>query len=480
MDPSTPSLEDEALARIGTTLRGKWRLDALLGVGGMAAVYAATHRNGMRGAVKMLHKTQSQDPETCSRFLREGYIANRVDHAGAVRVLDDDVTEDGVAFLVMELLEGSALHERAGDAGGRLPVDLVLLVADQLLDVLAAAHDKGVVHRDVKPENIFLTVDGRVKVLDFGIARITESTDLMPTTTMAGSPMGTPAFMAPEQARGRWDLVGPQSDLWAVGATMFTLLSSQFVHEEETVQELLAAVFTKPARSLAVAAPGEAERVVEIVDRALSLKSADRWDDARAMQCAVRGAYRAITGEDMPAPPVATTVYKSEPPPRIRVSLPRHHAPLHVAGTISSAATELPMSLAPKRTRRIAALAAAAVAAAGFAAVTMFSGAAVRAAGAPVFAAATHVVAQGHLAALNAASREPEAIAPAAVSEPVTKKISKPVAFVASALASPASSAPSTSAASAIALTANSGEASASTKGKRAPTTLKTLFDRRH
>ena len=139
------------------------------------------------------------------------------------------------------------------------------------------------------------------------------------------------------------------------------------------------------------------------------------------------------------------------------------------------------MSHAPKRTRRIAALAAAAVAAAGFAAVTMFSGVPVRAAGAPVFAAATHVVAQGHVAAVNAASQEPDATASEGTPEPVAKKIAKPVAFVASSTyASPATTAPSTSAASAIALTANSGDASASTKGKRAPTTLKTLFDRRH
>src|SRR5262245_39656568 len=95
-----------AQTRVGQMLRGKWRLDALLGVGGMAAVYAATHRNRKRGAVKLLHREISLNPDACARFLREGYVANNVDHPGVVSVLDDDVCEDGSAFIVMELLVG--------------------------------------------------------------------------------------------------------------------------------------------------------------------------------------------------------------------------------------------------------------------------------------------------------------------------------------------------------------------------------------
>src|SRR6185503_20213312 len=106
-----PSLQDDiptqrARGRIGRVLRDKWRIDALLGIGGMAAVYAGTHRNGKRGAIKLLHLELSLDAEARSRFLHEGYVANRVDHPGAVSVLDDDVDEDGAVFLVMELLEG--------------------------------------------------------------------------------------------------------------------------------------------------------------------------------------------------------------------------------------------------------------------------------------------------------------------------------------------------------------------------------------
>jgi len=286
-----------AAVRVGRTVRDKWHLDALIDVGGMAAVYAATHRNGMRGAVKILHKHRSLDVDVGARFRREGYIANRVAHPNVVRVLDDDVDDDGSTFLVMELLEGATLRERAGAHGGKLPPDEVLLAADQLLDVLAVAHEEAIIHRDVKPENVFVTTTGQVKLLDFGIARLFEPGARGHAETVAGLPMGSPAFMSPEQARGRWDLVDVQSDVWSVGATMFTLLCGHDVHVADTVPELLAAIFTKPAASLATAVPGSHPAVVEVVDRALQLRLADRWPDARTMQVAVRRAYLEMYGE---------------------------------------------------------------------------------------------------------------------------------------------------------------------------------------
>jgi serine/threonine protein kinase len=296
-------LQLEAESRVGTTLLDKWHLDALIGIGGMAAVFAATHRNGLRGAVKLLSPPYSHDANTRARFLREGYIANRVDHPGAVRVLDDDTTSDGRAFLVMELLEGHALHLLAEAAGGYLNTARVLYVADQVLDVLAAAHDKGIVHRDIKPENLFLTFEGHVKVLDFGIARMDDERAPAPRTTQSGAQMGTPAFMAPEQARGRWDLVGPQSDIWSLGATMFTLLAGEVVHDEETVAEIVSAAFTKPARSIATTMSGVPKAIADLVDHALALEPAARWSGAREMQAAVRDAYRGIFGEALPLAP---------------------------------------------------------------------------------------------------------------------------------------------------------------------------------
>ncbi|MCE7888586.1 MAG: serine/threonine protein kinase [Sorangiineae bacterium PRO1] len=282
-----------ARQRTGTVLHGKWHLDTLLGVGGMAAVYAATHRNGTRAAVKVLHPELGGYGHVRSRFLKEGYVANKVDHPGVVRVLDDDTADDGSLYLVMDLLEGESLETRRLRKGGSLVVDEVLSVADQVLDVLAAAHAKGIVHRDIKPENVFLTRQGVVKVLDFGIARLRELSTAS-NATQAGTTMGTPAFMAPEHARGRWEEVDVESDLWSVGATMFTLATGKLVHEASTPNEQLVAAVTQAARPMREVAPETPLPLAEVIDKALMFRKSDRWPTAAAMQDAVRTAYDRI------------------------------------------------------------------------------------------------------------------------------------------------------------------------------------------
>src|SRR5579863_2894698 len=129
LDPAV----SRAKGRLGQMLHNKWRLDVLLGVGGMAAVYAATHRNGSRVAVKILHPGMSTNAFVRERFMWEGYAANAVGHEGAVKVIDDDEAEDGSLYLVTELLDGETLEERRMRSGGRLSQQEVLLVADQVL-----------------------------------------------------------------------------------------------------------------------------------------------------------------------------------------------------------------------------------------------------------------------------------------------------------------------------------------------------------
>jgi serine/threonine protein kinase len=323
-DASNPVIT-RAEARLGQMLRGKWRLDRLLGVGGMAAVYVGVHRNGMRGAVKMMHVETGLNEDSRARFLREGYAANRVDHPGAVRVLDDDVAEDGSAFLVMDLLEGETLEARAAARPDfRLEMNEVLGFADELLDVLAAAHDKGIVHRDIKPENLFLTRRGELKVLDFGIARMREGADSARMTT-TGAALGTPAFMPPEQALGNWDQVDARTDLWAAGATMFTLLTGRYVHDADTIQKMMLAAMTLPAPRLGLVRPDLPPELGQIIDGALAFDQAQRWPDARAMQHAVR-ALRARQGEGpMRAPPASL--------PEIAPKASSPHLPLFVATT---------------------------------------------------------------------------------------------------------------------------------------------------
>src|SRR5580704_13573042 len=132
--------------RVGTVLRGKYRLDRVIGAGGMAVVYKATHRNHAEFAVKMLHPELSIREDIRSRFLREGYTANAVKHSGAVLVVDDDVAEDGAAFLVMELLDGISCEDLVERPGEKVSPDEASAILIQFLDVLAAAHANGIVH----------------------------------------------------------------------------------------------------------------------------------------------------------------------------------------------------------------------------------------------------------------------------------------------------------------------------------------------
>jgi serine/threonine protein kinase len=340
--PGRDPISERALARLGSLLNDKWTLDSLLGVGGMAAVYAATHRNGKRVAVKMLHPELSHNEEVRKRFLQEGYAANTVQHEGAVSVLDDDVAPDGCAFLVMELLEGRTLEEHWQQMGCRLPVPEVLALTDQLLDVLAEAHAKSVVHRDIKPENLFLTRAGALKVLDFGIARVLEVERGRPSSTRVGMVMGTPAFMAPEQARGRWHEVDGRTDLWAVGATMFTLLTGRTVHEAPSEQEQIISSATRRAPHLADRDPTVPATVSAIVDRALSFDQVERWADARSMQDAVRVARGAFGGQ--PIPPFASEWRRAPENARTRVTSPGGGDPASSGARRTAAATAIDMT----------------------------------------------------------------------------------------------------------------------------------------
>jgi len=294
MTPEHHDIERRAKGRLGTTLLAKYRLDRLLGVGGMASVYAATHRNNQnRVAIKMLHGELSVNADIRARFLREGYLANRVGHPGAVRVLDDDMAEDGSVFIVMDLLDGETLGRRVERSGGKLgPVDAAA-IAWEICDVLASAHGKGIVHRDIKPDNVFITRRGEVKVLDFGIARLRDTGGS--SSTQTGQMVGTPAFMATEQALGSSEEVGPATDVWAVGATMFTLITGRFVHEARTNSELLVFAATRRAPPIAEVAGDVPAVLAAVVDRALAFSASDRFADAAAMRTALGEALAAVS-----------------------------------------------------------------------------------------------------------------------------------------------------------------------------------------
>jgi serine/threonine-protein kinase len=256
-----------ALHRVGRIWASRWRLDAVLGMGASAAVYSATHRNGDRVAIKVLHPEYAFHEELRCRLNREAHVANLVSHPGASRVLEHDMTENGEIFVVMELVEGETLasymKRHRGGVDSRLALRITLLV----LDVLAAAHEKGIAHRDIKLENVMITRRGEVKVLDFGIARMQDG------------------FLTPERGQGKLDEIDAQSDVWSVGAILFQLLTGIPPRLPRGTPSEGAAL--EPAPRLEASFELASPELIEFVDRALAFDKKDRWRSAGQMRDAL-------------------------------------------------------------------------------------------------------------------------------------------------------------------------------------------------
>jgi serine/threonine-protein kinase len=270
-------------ARIGKVLREKWTLEKLVGVGGMAAVYVARHKIGRLDAIKILHPEFARSEQVRARFEQEAHVLNRFKHPGAVEVRDLETTEDGAPFIVMELLEGKSLATFIREKPPT-PED-ALRVADEVLDVLAAAHAQGIIHRDIKPDNLFVLPNGSIKVLDFGIAQLRAGEKDLKTKT--GTTLGTVAYMPPEQLKGID--IDSRCDIYGVGATMYRMLTGKTPHDANSDVELMMKVLTDPAPRIASVVPVRAD-IARIVDRALAFDRDARYPDARAMQADVREA----------------------------------------------------------------------------------------------------------------------------------------------------------------------------------------------
>jgi tRNA A-37 threonylcarbamoyl transferase component Bud32 len=276
---------EQVAARLGEVLEGRWTLDALVGLGGSAAVYAA--RDGdERVAVKVLHPELSRSQTATDRFRREAEALRSAKHEAVPRVRGEGVTADGCAFLVMELLEGESVDARRRRFGGKLPPAEVVQVAMVVLDVLAAVHARGILHRDIKPRNVLWLDDGTVRLIDFGIAKVVRE-GAGDTPTRTGTLPGSLAFMSPEHALGVPSELDARTDLWSLGATMFVLLSGRPVHESQTDVEALARAASQEARSLGVVVSGLPPPLVSLVDRALAFDRRERFPSAAAMRDAL-------------------------------------------------------------------------------------------------------------------------------------------------------------------------------------------------
>src|SRR5271170_3786490 len=225
---------------IGETI-GSYRITAKLGAGGMGEVYRARDTKLDRDvAIKVLPAALAQDPERLARFEREAKVLAALNHPNIAQIYG---IEDRA--LIMELVEGQTLR-------GQLALDTAVNYAHQIADALEAAHEKNIIHRDLKPANIMITPAGVVKVLDFGLAAVAQSSDpsnpansptLTISPTRAGMILGTAGYMSPEQARGK--AVDKRADIWAFGVVLFEMLTGKRLFEGETVSDTLAQVLTK-------------------------------------------------------------------------------------------------------------------------------------------------------------------------------------------------------------------------------------------
>lgn len=243
--------ELEHICREGYVIANKYRVERVLGHGGMGVVVAATHRKlGQRVAIKILYPSSAANPEAVARFLREAQAAAALQSEHVVRILDFGRSADGLPYMVMEYLVGINLAQVVASRGP-LPVDEALLYAMQGSEAVAEAHARGIVHRDIKPANLFLTArsDGSplIKVLDFGISKADWMTGAInPDLTATADTLGTPMYMSPEQVRNT-KTVTPRADIWALGVVLYELLAGVPPFWADSLPALSAKIVADPA-----------------------------------------------------------------------------------------------------------------------------------------------------------------------------------------------------------------------------------------
>ncbi len=335
---------------VGSVIADTYTIEALIGRGGMGAVFLASHKRlpGKQVAIKVLHAEMSGE-EVLARFRREAEIASRLGHPNIVQVHDFNLMPDGTPYLVLEYLRGESLAQRLHN--GPLPLDQMTSIVRQIGSALAAAHREGIVHRDLKPQNIFLVpteVDGRVveiaKVLDFGISKIRGSTTVK---TQDSSLLGTPQYMAPEQATGQHKLVDERTDVFALGAIVYEMLMGHPAFTGETIPEVVFKVVYEQPSPLT----NQSEAITTAVHRAMAKAQADRYANVGEFVEALTGAPLLPVGrpgKSIPPPELGFAVGSRAPnTDRAPNTGKDAFAQTMGSGDHGAAATQLPPSQAP-------------------------------------------------------------------------------------------------------------------------------------
>jgi serine/threonine-protein kinase len=316
-------------ALVGTVLEGAYRITRLMGEGGMGAVYEAVQlRLNKRVAIKLMARDLASNREALARFHREAEITSHLGHPHLVTVFDFGQAESGEPYLVMEYLEGEDLDHRLRRVG-RMPIEAVVHVVRQVASALNAAHDQGVVHRDLKPGNVFLVqIPGEpdfVKILDFGISKVKAARTQL---TSASAVMGTPNYMAPEQATGMVEEIDHRTDQWALACIAWEMLLGRGPFVADETAALLYQIINLDPHPLAPRVPGLPPAVETALRRALRKKPAERFSSMREFS---RDLEEAATGRPSDVTPAPMTV----------------PAALAAGGTVLYGATPVPPAPAP-------------------------------------------------------------------------------------------------------------------------------------
>jgi tRNA A-37 threonylcarbamoyl transferase component Bud32 len=254
------------------TLAGDYRIEEKIGEGGMGMVYRAIHPMiGKRAAIKVIHRNLSSSGEAVDRFIREAQSVNRIGDPNIVDVFGFGELADGRSFIVMEWLQGESLRDRLARP---LPTPEIVEILETIASALHAAHAAGVVHRDLKPDNVFLATGRGVKLLDFGLAKLHNKPDAMASRTRTGAVMGTPLYLSPEQAKGQ--TVTPATDIYSLGAMAYEMCSSVAPFNAESAVEIMAMHISATPVPLGEIAPWTPPELAALVHAMLAKDPAQR------------------------------------------------------------------------------------------------------------------------------------------------------------------------------------------------------------